>query len=230
MDRKTKWFYWQIALAVSVLLFCWTFWVYLSDPQAFPIAAVKIEAPYRQVPRVRLQNTIAPFMKASFFGFSGRDLRRAILALPWVADAQISRVWPNTVRVKVTERRAAFHWNDNGLISDKDVLYFPIQKYTKILPQLFGPEKLDKQVLQQYRKLSTILRQRGLTIDVCRLTKAGAWEVQLNNGMHLMLGAKDSLARVRRFVTTYHRIFGSNGTKVARVDLRYQHGMAVKWK
>ena len=98
------------------------------------------------------------------------------------------------------------------------------------LPWLFGPLKTSNRVLQEYKNLSTILMTLDLRMTWLRLKSDGQWSLRLNNGMLVVLGAALLEQRLSRFMHVYSQAFGSRANLVARVDLRYPSGMAVKWR
>jgi cell division protein FtsQ len=55
--------------------------------------------------RARLQNVFAGDSGHSVFKISLEERRRHLLAIDWVGNASILRVWPNRIVVTVTERR-----------------------------------------------------------------------------------------------------------------------------
>ena len=61
------------------------------------------------------------------------------------------------------------------------------------------------------------------------LSERYAWQVWLEKGIHLNLGRADKMKRVQRFVDLYPLLSEYGDKQVARVDLRYDIGLAVSW-
>src|SRR5256885_6036322 len=55
--------------------------------------------------RARIQAVFAPDFGVSVFHMPLAERRRHLLAIDWVSEASISRVWPHHIVVTVTERR-----------------------------------------------------------------------------------------------------------------------------
>jgi cell division protein FtsQ len=55
----------------------------------------------------------------------------------------------------------------------------------------------------------------------------GQVEVVLTGGMQLLLGSKDYLERMNRFIELYRMELAARAAEVERVDLRYETGVAV---
>ena len=98
------------------------------------------------------------------------------------------------------------------------------------LPHLLGPESQQKEVLQNYEKLSKLLSTYGLSASALKLRKNQAWELSLTNGILLRLGKQDMELRLRRFCKAYPAVFADKPEQLSSVDLRYARGMAVQWK
>src|SRR5262249_31095104 len=78
-----------------------------------------------------------------FFPLAAR--RKALLSVPWAHDAAIRRIWPNRIRVEITERTpAAFlklpaeGMSRYALIDAEGVILDPPQKHVFRLPVLTG--------------------------------------------------------------------------------------------
>ncbi len=52
----------------------------------------------------------------------------------------------------------------------------------------------------------------------------------LNNGTKILIGRKDSLPRLQRFVKVYPEIFKTPQAQAESIDLRYDNGLSVKWQ
>ncbi len=85
-------------------------------------------------------------------------------------------------------------------------------------------------MFDNYTLLSQQLTAVNLSIQSLRLDDHYSWYVVLDNGLNLNLGRHHLKLRMDRFVKAYTKVFSNNIDKVQYVDLRYQHGMAVKWR
>src|SRR5439155_5826843 len=122
-------------------------------------------------------------------------------------------------------------WNDTSLLSAAGDLFSPSPKtYPKELPQLAGPEGEQILMAQYYSKMNSVLLPLHFKIARLELTPSMAWSITLENGMKLSIGHKDVLTRLNHFVKVYPKIVGDRVAEVEYIDLRYQNGMAVRWK
>ena len=215
-------------LLVALLGFTWH---KVKDPNLLPINAVKIVGEYHQLDRQQLQQTIMPYVAEGFFQVDVALIKQQLEQLPWVEQAVIKKTWPDTVVVQITERQAASRWNAQGVISSREHLFYPATDVViNHLPNLHGPEGTHRLVYMEYQQMQKILHPLGVTITQVTLDKRHAWSLDLDNGMHILLGRDDHQDRLQRFKKAYQEVFGSRSRDVTNVDLRYQHGMAVKWR
>ncbi|NOY72566.1 MAG: hypothetical protein GXP14_09350, partial [Gammaproteobacteria bacterium] len=56
-----------------------------------------------------------------------------------------------------------------------------------------------------------------------------AIKLGLNRGTSLLLGRKNEMLRLKRFVDVYKKSFKEKSRGMDRVDLRYSNGFAVQW-
>jgi len=85
-------------------------------------------------------------------------------------------------------------------------------------------------MLDRYQKMMEVLKPIRLKISTLFVTPRLFWEIMLNNGMKIRLGQEDILTRLQRFVKVYPELFEKSEKKALAVDLRYAHGLAVKWQ
>lgn len=98
-----------------------------------------------------------------------------------------------------------------------------------LLPKLSGPEDKQQEVLHNYQKLSKLLASYGLRAISLDLSDNKSWRLGLENGIILKLGKKGIEKRLLRFCRAYPAVFSDKSEQLVSVDLRYAHGMAVKW-
>ncbi len=202
----------------------------LIDPQSIQITSVQVEGAFEHVQPVSVKRVVASFREQGFLGVDVAQVKRAIEALPWVRYASVRRVWPGTLYVSLQEQTVAARWRDAGLVSPSGELFFP-QDRTGFdnYPELSGPSSDGVAVLAKYLKVREMLA--GHSLSVIRLTQdeRRAWVVTLSSGVKLLLGRKESEARLARFVELYPEVLQAWEQSIDEVDLRYTNGFAVRW-
>ncbi len=98
------------------------------------------------------------------------------------------------------------------------------------LPKFIGPDGEQLHVLEYYNKINQLLEPVHVKIARLELTPYQSWIMTFDNGMKVNIGYKDVLTRIEHFVKVYPKIVGKRASDVEYVDLRYQNGLAVRWK
>ena len=120
-------------------------------------------------------------------------------------------------------------WNQSGLITPSGDVFYPDQKTLPTdLPVFIGSKENSKAMIKSFETFSNVLRPLDLHISELRLTSTKVWSIRLDNGTNVTLGRDNLVPRLTRFERVYSKIFGDK--VAASVDLRYPHGLAVKWQ
>jgi len=200
------------------------------DPQSMQIKSVQVEGMFEQVDPQDVKRVAASFSEQGFLGVNVEKVKLAIETLPWVKQASVRRVWPDSLYISLAEQAAVARWGDRGLVSPSGELFFPQDSATfSHLPELVGPASDGVVVLAQYRQLDGMLAVHELSITRLEQDERRAWLVTLNSGVKLLLGRKESEVRLARFIEIYPKVLKAWEQNIDEVDLRYPNGFAVRW-
>jgi cell division protein FtsQ len=195
-----------------------------------PIANISVEGDLSYVNQQAVQQRIEPFASASFFSVDLLSMRRELESMPWIASAQVRRVWPDQLVVRLEEQLPIARWGDEALLNNQGEAFAPLElKDYPHLPQLYGPKRAQQQVMQQYQMLSQMLRPMGFSVARLELRERGSWFLSTGQGIELLLGRDHLVEKMRRFTVIYAKNLKEQQTNIARIDLRYANGLAVAW-
>jgi cell division protein FtsQ len=98
------------------------------------------------------------------------ERRRNLLAVEWVKDAAVTRIWPNQVGVRVMERKPLAFARTGGetAMIDEDGVFLPIVEGTKFrLPVVMGlsPNQTEAQRKERLRHLVKLAADVGRHMD-----------------------------------------------------------------
>lgn len=191
--------------------------------------------------------TIAGRLKGNFFTINLDEARKLIESAPWVRSAQVRRVWPNTLQVKIEEQQPLAYWNESDMINtwgEPFAANEAVLKDDTFLPQLNGPINSERLVVQRYAEVAQWLSPLGLSIQQLNLSPRYAWEVVLSGDIRLHLGrdpaadiadfhgtsgAMRFAARLERFVQAWPTLIERlDGRTLKSADLRYSNGFAIQ--
>ena len=205
----------------------------LRDVLALPfgsISSVRIVGNLRWVSRLELTRAIAGRMRGGFFGVDVDAVRESALAVAWVRDVSVRRVWPGELHLTVLEDRPIARWAGGGFLSDRDVLLPPRQKIAVHgLPVFDGPLQAIPRLRQGLHEFSSILDGIGGGIERLERSATGNWTLGFADGVRLVF--RDGQERqVRRFAAVYPAALEGRKKSIDRIDLRYPNGFAVRWR
>jgi cell division protein FtsQ len=170
---------------------------------------------------------------AAHGGLASIDLARIqqrVEQIDWIDSAVVTRVWPDAIKVVVTEQVAAARWNDTGLLNSRGELFLHNARYVPPeLPLLEGPEGTQDEVAQLYIEAQGRLMEAGLRLTGVRLDERGAWSLQLGNGLEVRLGRQDVQDRLERFIRLASPMVAKRVAEISYVDMRYTNGFSVGW-
>lgn len=196
-----------------------------------PIAKISVEGDLSYISQSAVQQRISPYVSASFFTIDLAGMRQELEQMPWIAHAEVRRVWPDQVVIRLDEQLPIARWGNEALLNNQGQAFAPreVANYEH-LPRLSGPQRAQQQVMQQYQILSQMLRPLGFTIASLDMSSRGAWTLGTAQGVEIMLGRDHAVEQIRRLVTIYDKALKDQITKIARIDMRYPNGLAVAWR
>ncbi|HEY2682315.1 MAG TPA: cell division protein FtsQ/DivIB [Steroidobacteraceae bacterium] len=196
-----------------------------------PVHVVSIDGSFQRVSPGEVEKAVAPFAREGFMSANLDDIQRAVEALPWVDHARISRRWPNSLHVTVSEQVAAARWGDSGLLNTRGELFVRTATHVPAeLPKLSGPEGTELEVAQRYLAAQGRMTEVGMRIAALRLNERGAWEMDLDSGVTVRLGRRDVDERLDRFIRTASQVIAHRMSEITYVDMRYSNGFAIGWR
>jgi cell division protein FtsQ len=199
--------------------------------QSMPIRYVRTEGVFQYLSKAELQKTLLPLVTASIFDADVQKIQATVMQMPWVKAAEVERVWPDTIDIKVQERKAYVRWGDNSLLTENGELFTPsgVDQF-KSLVLVNGPKSQEAKTLEIMKGVNTALADQSLSLAEFSINDREAWRILLRNGLEVQLGRTGQLQKLQRFLDTLTVLGADKLTAMQRVDLRYPNGFAVFWK
>lgn len=228
MGRRS--FYELIFVVLFSVVLTWSGF-YLLNPSTLPIKQVRIEGEFRYLSTNALQDLVRPKVIGGFFNIDVTAIRNTLLTEPWVRDASVHRVWPDSLQVFVTEQDAVTRWKDIGLLNRASQLFIPDKdSIPPGLPELDGPEGSQLMMMDKFLYLQTQLEPLMMRVSVLHLDERRAWMFESGDGLLVVIGRKEFDERVKRFVDLIPLSLGERVKDAEMIDMRYPNGFAVRWK
>lgn len=219
-----------VVLGLCLVLGVWAS-ARLIGPDALPVRWVDVTGPFERVSADQVRMAVASAADDGFFAIEPDHIQRRVKAIPWVADAVVTKRWPDTIEVRVMEHVALARFGDDRLISEGGEL-FQVEGAENIaeLPVFHGQQEAAMEMVSFFKGAQSLLDRANLRLNVLHYSRRGAWSAEIGHGIELEFGADRPLSRLERFVEALEQLGPNADDRLVRVDLRYGHGFAVRWR
>ena len=192
----------------------------------------------RYTPRAKVQHVFATDFGRSIFAVPLAERRRRLLAIDWVEDAAVSRIWPDRLSVRIRERRpVAFVFFRSGvlLIDSHGVLLDPPAQAQFTFPVLsgVGEEESEPLRLQRVHALLEVQQELGPAAkDLSEVNASDLDNIHIvtqvdQRAMEFILGDTNFGPRYRNFLNHYAEI-KRRSPEVKTFDLRLDDRITAK--
>ena len=229
----------------SVLLLGCTLLVVLAAGQwvlrhpVFAIARIVVQGELTHNNAVTLRANLAPQITGNFFTVNLKTVRDAFQQVAWVRKAEVSREFPQTLRVQLQEHHAAAHWGfdgENTMVNQQGEIFEAngAEADLDALPRLSGPPGFAAQVLAMSRELAPVFDALGLELSGLELSARGGWLATLDGSAQVEIGGgtpPEVVTRTRLFAETLSTVaaqYGRRPDALESADLRHTGGYALK--
>ncbi len=202
----------------------------LLNSSLFPLREITVRGELAQTGRVELEAATRGRVAGNFFAVDLTAIREGLEQLAWVRRADVRRVWPDSIEVKLEEHMALARWGDAGLVNTFGERF--AAQVEASLPIFAGPPRTEAEVTRRYRRYAELLAPLGSGLERVILTPRFAWQLRLSSGLNIELGRDlpndPADARLARFIAAHPRTLGRISLRHEYVDLRYPNGFALR--
>ena len=197
-----------------------------------PVERVVINGEFERVSADQLEAVLRKAMGKGFLAADLDAIQAKVAALPWVATARVSRQWPDTLDVTVTEEEPAARWGADGLLNPQGRLFVRHTSHIPAeLPRLNGPEGSEAEVAARYVAIQEQLVERG----PCGRRPSSWTDAAPGRSCSATASACASVPRTSRpgsraSSKRWIRWCTPVAADVQFVDMRYTNGFSIGWK
>ncbi len=224
--------------ALALLVVLWTGARQLIESTAYPLRTIRINAAaadgvLNHVTRNQVVTALQGKLAGTFFSMDIDAVRGLFESIPWVRRAEVRRMWPDRLDVRIEEHVPLARWgqSEDGRLVNVHGEGFE-GKSDLELPLFAGPSGTEAEVTRRYAAFRDALAPLQLEPRVVMMSPRYSWQLRLSNGLAMQLGRdsdKDRIAdRLARFVAVYPMTLGQLARKLDNVDLRYSNGFALR--
>jgi len=217
-------------------------WVFLLIPIAFgaytvsrmdemlPIRSIQLAGSFEYLDQGEVEKALQVYIGQGFFSLDIHQLQRSLHEKPWTDSVSVRRVWPDKIRVIITEKKPVARWDENHLLSDRAQVYLADTDDFTHLPLVHAMNHRPEWVLRRFYALDARFTSVDERVLALRVDSRGAFDVELINGLLIKLGRSDIERKIERLISIYTQQIQPRREQIERLDLRYSNGFAVARK
>ena len=213
-----------VALPVVALVNGWI------GAERWPLRTLRVTDGLERVDTARLREVVAPHAAAGFFAVRLDRAQAEVARLPWVERAEVRKLWPDVLEVRIVEHRPFARWGQDRLLSEQGRL-FPVEgiEVPAGLPLLHGPDARAPDVVALYNQSREMFAAGGFAIERLVLDRRDSWSLTLHGDIEVTIGSQEARLRLQRFARVLPQLLARSELPLVRADLRYTNGFALEW-
>ncbi len=199
--------------------------------ESLPIRYVRTEGVFQYLSKDELKAALLPLVTTDIFDADMQLIHTTVANMAWVKNVSVERVWPDTIDIKVSERKAYVRWGQKGLLTENGELFSPsnVDQFQSLL-LVEGPKNQEAKTLEIMKGVKTALDDQALELAEFNVNDREAWKLKLKTGLEIVLGRTGQLKKLQRFLDSLPVLGPDKLAAMQVVDLRYPNGYAVSWK
>ena len=195
-----------------------------------PIRTIQLAGSFEYLDQGDVEQTLRGYIGQGFFSLDIRELQQNLNARPWAESVSIRRIWPDKLRVTITEKKPVARWDDKHLLSASARVYPADTAHFSQLPLVHADGHDADWALRQFYQLQARFESVDERLLAMRVDNRGAVDVELINGLEIKLGRSNIQHKIDRLASIYNAQILPRREQIKRLDLRYSNGFAVAWK
>lgn len=207
---------------------------YATDSSTFPVARVVVNGKLTHISKEEIASTVGKMAAGhNLISYDLSQLHNALVQMPWVSKASVSRRMPDTIIVNLVEHFPSARWKSTGFYdAHTDSVFYPEMPNTDLsLVTLSAPhDTLAGELYAHAYKFMQMTARTPYIIREVHLDAARGYRVLIEGNVWLILGRESSpdlpLLRLKRFILAF-RETKLKLSDIDYVDLRYDNGFAV---
>lgn len=165
-------------------------------------------------------------LRGTFFTLDIDRLQSEFSKIPWVKSVVVTRNFPDTITVYVTEYKAVARFGSEDLISP-DGGVFSGADDSAILPIFNGRKEQISQFLEDYKLLQPFLTSESLGLTSLELDSSGLSKLYLSNNLEVVMCDIDIASNVD-ILRKYFDKINQLGSGINYINMCYHNAVAVR--
>jgi cell division protein FtsQ len=208
----------------------------------FALRTIHVDGEVSHNSAATIRDQALPLLRGGYFSMNLLQARQAFESVPWVRRAQLRRVWPDRLVVRLEEHHPVAYWEraeraeaDPQLVNQQGEVFEANlgDVEDEPLPLLRGPQGTAAQVWAMWQRLVPEIESLGSRPLRLALSDGGSWQVRLDHAdavIELGRGDPDEvLQRLHRFVQTVGQVRERYDNRpIVYADLRHSESYALR--
>ncbi len=212
----------KYSLLLSFLLLL--FIIYKSEYFFYPIDEIIIVSKEKKYDEKTLNTYINSLYDKNLLTIDIDEIKETIISDMWIREAEITRFFPSTLQIKITQHLPIARYNKD-IITSTGALIESTGSY-KYLPNIIDH---SNNIKSASRILSLSLKNlESINLQVQKIVIYHSL-VQIYTSDILLITDKEKLEiNLDRLVTSFSKIHNLYDKKITTIDMRYSNGFAIK--
>ena len=154
----------------------------------FALRQVHVEGEVEHSTTDSIRRHALPRLEGNYLTLDLVEARTAFESIPWVRRAEVRRVWPHDLIVRLEEHQPVAYWEREArepLLVNSFGEVFEVNLgdvEDEALPTLRGPRDTSAQVLAMWKRLVPVFASMRSRVDRLELSDRGSWRAHLGWG------------------------------------------------
>lgn len=187
------------------------------------VTELELTTANQHVSLIDVQRQLEGVFPDSYIYLDLNAVSERLLALAMVADVNVEKVWPDTLKVSIYEEKPVAIWNGETMLSQEGEI-LPLALADLDLPNLQG---VDSQlVMQHFLLFNRWGKRHNLNLKSLSHSSAG-WKLSHENDLVMWLDNVNAMGGLKQLERVINQF---DIARINQIDLRYEQGFAVAWK
>ncbi len=214
-----------ISIAVTLLSFFTAVILLLLQFVNKDIKELVLVAPFEHVNEAQVRLSLQGVFPNGFIYLDITEVKNRLMLMPMVAQVEVEKVWPETLKVTIQEEQPVAIWNAKNMLSQSGHV-LPLALAELELPQLQGNEGESRLVMQHFQLFNHWGKRHQLNLTGLSNSASG-WLLSFEHQVEIWLDNARAMQGLQQLENVLHQ-FKIN--RIQSIDMRYEQGFAVAWK
>lgn len=210
-------------LAVFIILF--SSMIYIVQ-NWFCVLHVTITGNINHITEMQLSNVAKNNLRGTMFTLDIDELQAEFRQIPWVKSVTVTRSFPDSITVNVTEYDAIAHFGDNGFFIAEDGRVFYGAINDPALPTFYVPEQKIPDIVSLYKAGTDIFKKRDISLNKIYWLGVGITKIEFSNKLQVIICGLDVINKLTVLDKYWDQLYKLN-PGLDSVNMCYKNAVAI---